>query len=271
VIILKNEDDWQDVLKATMDSGKVVRRIADETLVEIPEEWFDDEFLCFVWSSHAEQFILGKSATRKRKADALTGQSAEQLLVPPPSADTPAPPAQLADASAAASAAPAEGCPDLDDSGSDYEKDKSRWLAEHGTLGEWLDYLEADEANRAIILNNGAAGASGAGASGGGASGGGSGGGGSSGGDGAPYRSTGGADEGEHRPVMRSLGSEDQGQGPTAFTPLGGAGEAEEAEEGEEISELLEQAREHLRYGALRAAKAVLRRVKALKGHARRA
>ena len=300
VIILKNEDDWQDVLKATMDSGKVVRRIADETLVEIPEEWFDDEFLCFVWSSHAEQFILGKSATRKRKADALTGQSAEQLLVPPPSADTPAPPAQLADASAAASAAPAEGCPDLDDSGSDYEKDKSRWLAEHGTLGEWLDYLEADEANRAIILNNGAAGASGAGASGGGASGGGSGGGGSSGGDGAPYRSLGGAeegegppqitnrsagddapprftscragaDEGEHRPVMRSLGSEDQGQGPTAFTPLGGAGEAEEAEEGEEISELLEQAREHLRYGALRAAKAVLRRVKALKGHARRA
>ena len=68
---------------------------------------------------------------------------------------------------------------------------------------------------------------------------------------------------------MRSLGSEGELVGLTAFTSLGGTGEAgevDEADEDEEISELLEQAGEHLRYGALRAAKAVLRRVKALKG-----
>ena len=75
-----------------------------------------------------------------------------------------------------------------------------------------------------------------------------------------------GADEGEHQPVTRSLG-EDQGQGSTAFTPPGGMGEAEEVEE--QISELLEQAEEHLRYGALQAAKIVLQRVKELKGHMR--
>lgn len=268
VIILKNEADWPSVLEATMDSGKVVRRTLGEKLVEIPLQWFDDDRLCFVWSGRAEQFILGRSTTQKRKAGALTGQSAAQLLVTPPPADTPAPPTQLAAASAATSPAPSqEGAPDLDDSVSDFEENQAGWLSVHGALNAWLDHVTADEANRAIILNNGAAGTSGGGASGGGASGGDP-----SGSGGAAYRSLGGADEGEVPPVMRSLGSEGELVGPTAFTSVGGteeAGEAEaadEADKGEEISELLEQAGEHLRYGALRAAKAVLRRVKALKG-----
>ena len=268
VIILKNEADWPSVLEATMDSGKVVRRIAAEKLVEIPVEWFDGDFLCLEWGGSAEQFILGRSTTRKRKAESLTDQSAAQLLVPPPPAGTPAAPAQLAAASAAAFAAFAEDCPVLDDSGGDYEKDPAGWLSEHGSLEAWLDYL--DEESKAIIRNNGAAGASGGDTSGGGASGGGASGGGSSRGDSssgvdAVYQSC-GADQGEDRPVMRSLGSEGQGEVPTAFRSLGGTDEANEADEDEEISELLEQAGEHLRYGALRAAKAVLRRVKALKG-----
>lgn len=101
VIILKKEADWQSVLEATMDSGKVVPRI--------PLRWFDDDFLCFVWSKRAEQFILGRSTTRKRKAEA-----------PPDVA--PAAPAQLAAASAATSPAPSqEEAPDLDDAVSDFE------------------------------------------------------------------------------------------------------------------------------------------------------
>ena len=274
VIILKNEADWPSVLEVTMDSGKVVRRTLGEKLVEIPLQWFDDDRLCFVWSGRAEQFILGRSTTRKRKADALTGQSAAQLLVPPPPADTPAPPAQLAAASAATSPAPSqEEAPDLDDSVSDFEENQAGWLSEYEALNAWLDHMTADEANRAIILNNGAAGTSGGGASGSGASGAGASGAGGSSSGGAAYRSLpsafrslGGADEGEVPPVMRSLGSEGDLEGPAAFTSLGGTDEADEAEEDEEISELLEQVGEHLRYGALRAAKAVLRRVKALKG-----
>ena len=264
VIILKNEADWPSVLEVTMDSGKVVRRTLGEKLVEIPLQWFDDDRLCFVWSGRAEQFILGRSTTRKRKAE-----------TPPDVA--PAAPAQLAAASAATSPAPSqEEAPDLDDSGGDYEKDPAGWLSEHGSLEAWVDHVIADKANRAIILNNGAAGTSGAGASGSGASGAGASGAGGSSSGGAAYRSLppafrslGGADEGEVPPVMRSLGSEGELVGPTACTSLGGTGEAgevDEADEDEEISELLEQAGEHLRYGALRAAKAVLRRVKALKG-----
>ena len=256
VIILKNEADWPSVLEATMDSGKVVRRIAAEKLVEIPVEWFDGDFLCLEWGGSAEQFILGRSTTRKRKAEA-----------PPDVA--PAAPAQLAAESAATSPAPSqEEAPDLDDSVSDFEENRAGWLSKHGSLEAWLDYL--DEESKAIIRNNGAAGASGGDTSGGGASGGGASGGGSSRGDSssgvdAVYQSC-GADQGEDRPVMRSLGSEGQGEVPTAFRSLGGTDEANEADEDEEISELLEQAGEHLRYGALRAAKAVLRRVKALKG-----
>ena len=281
VIILKNEADWPSVLEVTMDSGKVVRRTLGEKLVEIPLQWFDDDRLCFVWSGRAEQFILGRSTTRKRKADALTDQSAAQLLVPPPPADTPALPAQLAAASAASwslpqlvAAALAEGCPDLDDVDSDYDKDQAGYLKELATSEKWLAYLLADvEATHVGASGGGVSGsgASGGGASDAGASSGGSSGGGASGGDpsgsgGAAFRSLGGADEGEVPPVMRSLGSEGDLEGPAAFTSLGGTDEADEAEEDEEISELLEQVGEHLRYGALRAAKAVLRRVKALKG-----
>ena len=280
VIILKDEADWPRVNEATMDDGEVVRRIAAEKLVEIPVEWFDDGFLCLEWGASAEQFILGRSMPRKRKADALTDQSAAQLLVPPPPADTPALPAQLAAASAASwslpqlvAAALAEGCPDLDDVDSDYDKDQAGYLKELATSEKWLASLLADVEATHVGASGG--GVSGSGASGGGASdasasSGGSSGGGASDGDpsgsgGAAFRSLGGADEGEVPPVMRSLGSEGELEGPAAFTSLGGtdeAGEAEEAEEDEEIFELLEQAGEHLRYGALRAAKAVLRRVK---------
>ena len=268
VIILKNEDDWSSVLEATMDSGKVVRRIADEKLVEIPKEWFDGDLLCLEWGGRPEQFILA-GGSRKRKAQAS-----------PDAAPAPAEPAHAVPAGA--SPAPLqEDAPALV---SDYERNPAGWTSDFEHTAEELEELQREYADLV---------ASGAGASGVGSSGVGS-----SGGDGA-YRSLGGAheeggspqftncgagddgpprltscsagaDEGEHQPVMRSLG-EDQGQGSTAFTPPGGAGEAEEAEEGEEISELLAQAEEHLRYGALRAAKIVLQRVKALKAHARRA
>ena len=267
VIILKNEDDWSSVLEATMDSGTVVRRIADGKLVEIPEEWFDGDLLRLEWGGRPEQFILS-GGSRKRKAQAS-----------PDAAPAPAEPAQLAAASAAASPVPLqEDAPALV---SDYEGNPDL-VRNFEVTQEELEQLKREWA----ALNASRAGASGGGSSGGGSSGGGGAFrslGGAHEGDGLPqftncgagddgppeFTSCGaGADEGEHQPVTGSLG-EDQGQGSTAFTPPGGAGEAEEAEE--EISELLEQAEEHLRYGALRAAKIVLQRVKALKGHARRA